>query len=147
VDRARKSAFVRIGVLGMKARFSELLDDGKGQKGAKAAKAKPSGGRGRGQGSSDDSFGAKVRSEDLIRTSDNSLNLVGQRVDEALAVLDRRLDKAALADQEYLFVIHGVGSGQLRKALRRHLDESDYASSWEPAPDGGGSDAVTLVHL
>lgn len=144
VDRARKTCFVRIGALGMKARFKDLLTEG--GKGAPAptprAPRKP-----QADSSSQGSSAPRIRAEDLIRTSDNSINLVGQRVDEAIALLDRRLDQAALADQDYLFIIHGVGSGQLRKALRRHLKESDYVRSFEPAPDQGGSDAVTLAHL
>jgi DNA mismatch repair protein MutS2 len=50
-----------------------------------------------------------------------SLNLVGLRVDEALPLVDRLLDQAALHGQERVDIIHGLGTGRLKQAVREHL--------------------------
>ncbi len=50
-----------------------------------------------------------------------SLNLVGLRVDEALPLVDRLIDQAVLHGQEKVDIIHGVGTGRLKRALWDHL--------------------------
>jgi DNA mismatch repair protein MutS2 len=50
-----------------------------------------------------------------------SLNVVGLRVDEALPLVDRLLDQAALHGQERVDIIHGLGTGRLKQAVREHL--------------------------
>ena len=50
-----------------------------------------------------------------------SLNLVGLRVDEALPLVDRLIDQAVLHGQEKVDIIHGVGTGRLKRAVWDHL--------------------------
>ena len=50
-----------------------------------------------------------------------SLNLIGLRVDEALPLVDRLLDQALLNGAEHVDIIHGVGTGRLKKAVWEHL--------------------------
>jgi DNA mismatch repair protein MutS2 len=50
-----------------------------------------------------------------------SLNLIGLRVDEALPLVDRLLDQAVLNGAEHVDIIHGVGTGRLKKAIWEHL--------------------------
>ena len=52
------------------------------------------------------------------RTVASSLDLRGARVDEALEALDRYLDDASLAGLDQVVVIHGLGTGALRDAVR-----------------------------
>ncbi len=82
-----------------------------------------------------------------IRTSDNTLDLRGERVDEALALVDRFLDEAALGGDAVVFILHGFGTGVLRKAVRAHLKQSPYPRRSRPASPEQGGDAFTAVAL
>ncbi len=74
-------------------------------------------------------------------------DLRGLRVDEALDRLLYALDRAARARRPSLVVVHGVGTGALMEAVRRHLAESPYVARFAPgAPDEGG-DGVTRAVL
>lgn len=75
------------------------------------------------------------------------VDLRGLRVDEALDVLDEALDRAISADRNALLVVHGIGSGALRRAVREHLHTSPYVASFENAESGEGGDGATVVHL
>lgn len=50
-----------------------------------------------------------------------SLNIIGLRVDEALPLVDRLIDQAVLNGAEHVDIIHGVGTGRLKKAVWEHL--------------------------
>jgi len=71
----------------------------------------------------------------------------GLRVDEALAELIRALDRAALASRARLEVIHGIGTGALREAVRAHLAGSPYVERFGSAPPEAGGEGVTEIHL
>ncbi len=85
----------------------------------------------------------RVRSE----TPPMELYVRGQTVDEALEALERRLDAAYLAGLPSLRVVHGKGSGILRKAIREELGRSPYVSSYRTGEPAEGGDGVTIVVL
>ena len=60
--------------------------------------------------------------------------------DEAIAVLDRFLDTAMMASWRAWTIIHGKGTGAVRKAVREHLKRSRYIKSFRPGRlrRGGG---------
>src|SRR6185295_14936215 len=60
-------------------------------------------------------------------------DLRGQRVDEALDALGAALDRAASSGRDRLLVIHGLGTGALRVAVRRYLSSSPYVERLEAA--------------
>jgi DNA mismatch repair protein MutS2 len=72
-----------------------------------------------------------------------SLNVVGLRVDEALPLVDRLLDQALLNGSEKVDIIHGVGTGQLKRAvwdyLKHHAAVKDVHADANPG--------VTVVDL
>lgn len=144
VDRSRRTAFLRIGALGMKARFEDLLEE-TGGPAPTPAPAKASTARGRFPERSDVGQGAS--SDELIRTDETTLSLIGCRIDEALAMLEKRLDRDSLQDRDLLFVVHGIGTGRLRDAVREYLKKSDYVAKWEKAPEDCGGEATTVVRL
>jgi DNA mismatch repair protein MutS2 len=75
------------------------------------------------------------------------INLIGQRVEPALEVLDAYIDQALLAARREVRVIHGHGSGKLRQAVREHLrSHRGVAGLREGAPNEGGNGA-TVVSL
>mgnify|MGYP003038286148 FL=1 len=67
--------------------------------------------------------------------------------DEALLVLDRFLDSAVMGRLDTVTVIHGKGTGAVRKAVRDHLKRSKYVKSFRPGRFGEGEDGVTVVEL
>ncbi len=72
-----------------------------------------------------------------------SLNLVGLRVDEALPLVDRLIDQAVLHGQEKVDIIHGVGTGRLKRAVWDHLKHHTLVKDVH-ADDNPG---VTVVDL
>jgi DNA mismatch repair protein MutS2 len=73
--------------------------------------------------------------------------LIGHRVAEGTALLDKFLDDAVLAGHDEVRVVHGHGSGRLRAALREHLDGHPQVSSWRPGRPAEGGDGATVVRL
>ena len=74
------------------------------------------------------------------------LDLRGQRVEEASARLDEFLDRALLQGRSRVRVVHGVGTGALRAALREQLSGHAAVRSWS-AEEGERSDGAAVVEL
>ena len=75
------------------------------------------------------------------------LNLIGNTVDEALPRLERFLDEAMISEATTLRVIHGYGTGQLRRAVADFLRNHPLVASHGPAPDNQGAGGATVVEL
>ncbi|HYO76926.1 MAG TPA: Smr/MutS family protein [Thermoanaerobaculia bacterium] len=75
------------------------------------------------------------------------LNLIGQRVDDALDESDRFLDRALLEGKQAVRIIHGFGTGTLRKAVREHLRKHPAVKSWRPGAENEGGDGATIAVL
>ncbi len=71
------------------------------------------------------------------------LNLIGKTVEEALELTDRFLDAAYLAERREVTIIHGAGSGALRKAVRELLARHPHVVHFRPA----SADGATIVEL
>ncbi|MBW2700410.1 MAG: Smr/MutS family protein [Deltaproteobacteria bacterium] len=82
-----------------------------------------------------------------IRSSQNTLDLRGTRVDEALDQVDRFLDEMFGQDQAAAFIIHGHGTGALRAAIRDLLKTSPYPRHFRAGTQEEGGDGVTVVIL
>ena len=80
------------------------------------------------------------------RNIDNEIDLRGFRVDEALNKVEGLLNDALLDEADEVRIIHGKGTGALRRAVREHLDGHSLVSSSEPG-EGPGGDGVTVAHL
>ena len=77
----------------------------------------------------------------------HELMLRGERVEEALHILDNYLDDAILANAETVRVIHGKGTGALKKAVHEFLRKDRRAAKYELAEFGEGDAGVTIVSL
>ncbi len=88
---------------------------------------------------------AKPHPEIAIRTNENSIDLRGARVSDAEIEIDRALSKAV----EYgaLWIIHGKGTGQLRRGVHEFLATHPQVSRFELASQKEGGGGVTLVYL
>ncbi len=73
------------------------------------------------------------------------INLIGQRVDEALSNLSYFLDKALLNNVEEVRIIHGVGLKKLSTAIHAHLKTLNVVSSFRFGKYGEGESGVTIV--
>ncbi len=80
-------------------------------------------------------------------TFSHKIDIRGMRLDDALRLLEKFLDEALLSSATSLEIIHGKGTGVLRKAVRRKLKEYRVNMDvWHPEPQQGG-DGVTLVEF
>ncbi len=91
--------------------------------------------------------GAPVLHNDVAPVVGAELNLIGQRVDDALDESDKFLDRALLEGKQAVRIIHGFGTGALRKAVREHLRKHPAVSSWRPGDDNEGGDGATIAVL
>ena len=82
-----------------------------------------------------------------MQTGANTLDLRGQRADEALGELEAFLDRTALEGADTVFIIHGHGTGALRKVVREYLATSPYVERFRPGGTGEGGDGVSVVSL
>ena len=82
-----------------------------------------------------------------LRVEANTLDLRGVRVDEALAMAADFLDRMSLTGLPVAFLLHGHGTGALKKAVRDWLPACGYIDGWRPCYPGEGGDAYTIVGL
>jgi DNA mismatch repair protein MutS2 len=82
-----------------------------------------------------------------LRSPDNTLNLVGQRVEPALERLDTFIDGLLRSGEAIGFALHGHGTGALKNAVREHLARHPCVSRAEPADPEDGGDAFTVMWL
>jgi DNA mismatch repair protein MutS2 len=83
----------------------------------------------------------------VIQNATNTLDLRGQRADEALRAVESFLDRAALEGTSPVILVHGHGTGALRKEVRAYLAESPYVARWAPGEPKQGGDGVSIVSL
>jgi len=75
------------------------------------------------------------------------LNLIGMRTTDALRKLEEFLDQAYLTNRREVRIIHGIGSGALRKAVLDYLSTSPYSSTYHEAEPHHGGAGATVVEL
>lgn len=92
---------------------------------------------------------SEPKQQDAIppQTPGNTLDLRGLRVDESLDELDKYLDEAFRRLEPGVYIIHGHGTGALKKAVREALRSSPCVSGFRPGERGEGGDGVTVVFL
>jgi DNA mismatch repair protein MutS2 len=105
------------------------------------------GGAGKGGRAAVTTVAAPTEGRALRRTPDATLDLRGERVDDALAALDRFLDESMRAGRDAIFVIHGHGTGALRNAVRQQLRGHPAVSETRPGEQSEGGDGVTVAWL
>jgi DNA mismatch repair protein MutS2 len=81
----------------------------------------------------------------LVRTSNNTLDIRGQRVDNAEMEINNAIAKAIEAG--VLWIIHGKGTGRLRQGVHEYLQRHSQVEKFELASQKEGGAGVTLVYL
>ena len=75
------------------------------------------------------------------------INLLGKTVDEALSALDKYLDDAYLAHLPSVRIVHGKGTGALRKAVQDYLRRCKYVKTYRLGEYGEGDAGVTIAEF
>jgi DNA mismatch repair protein MutS2 len=92
------------------------------------------------------SKGSSVRANKSYNISPE-INLIGKNADDAIAELDKYLDDAFLANLSSVRIVHGKGSGILRKAVQRHLKTLNYIKNYHDGVYGEGDSGVTIAEF
>jgi len=77
----------------------------------------------------------------------SELNVIGQRADEAVEAVDKFLDAASLAGTSQLRIVHGHGTGALRRAIGELLKDHPHVARFAAAPQDQGGSGATVVEL
>lgn len=86
----------------------------------------------------------KMNKSASVRTE---INLLGKTVDEAVSELDKYLDDAYLAHLSGVRIVHGKGTGALRKGVHNYLKRLKYVQDFHLAEFGEGDAGVTIVEF
>jgi DNA mismatch repair protein MutS2 len=79
--------------------------------------------------------------------SATELNLIGCNVDEAMTRLEKFFDEALITEAKSVRIIHGYGTGQLRRAVGEFLKTHPIVASFGPAPGNQGAGGATIAEL
>ncbi|MEG0877871.1 MAG: endonuclease MutS2 [Oscillospiraceae bacterium] len=82
-----------------------------------------------------------------MRSANMEINLLGMSVEEALMETDNFIDSGILNGQNTLYIIHGKGTGALRKAIHAHLRGNKSVRTFRLGQYGEGEAGVTVVEL
>ncbi|MCK6556513.1 endonuclease MutS2 [Candidatus Binatia bacterium] len=88
-----------------------------------------------------------VRLEAAPAEAAPEISLIGMRVREAIAALDGFLDRAAQTSLGSVRIIHGIGSGALRRAVAEYLSMSPYCVGFRSGEANEGGAGVTIAEL
>jgi DNA mismatch repair protein MutS2 len=75
------------------------------------------------------------------------ISLLGLRAREAVGELEQFLDRSIQAGRRTVRIIHGIGSGALKRAVHDYLSTSPYCSAFRAGESGEGGDGVTIAEL
>ncbi len=75
------------------------------------------------------------------------INLLGKTVDEAITELDKFLDDAMLSHASQVTIIHGKGTGALRRGIHDYLSRQKYVKNFRAGEFGEGDAGVTIVEF
>ncbi len=88
-------------------------------------------------------FTASLSDEGLSPT----INVIGMTVAEALPLVDRAIDHALMRGLDSIEIIHGLGTGRLKEAIRSHLKDEGWVKSFAPDDHSRGGAGVTRVSI
>jgi DNA mismatch repair protein MutS2 len=77
----------------------------------------------------------------------SEINLIGRSIEEGLGALEKFLDDVILAGHREVRIVHGHGTGRLRKAVAGFLDGHPLVSGHHPADARSGGSGATVAVL
>ena len=134
IDEETEQLTVRFGIMKMNVGLLEIesLSGQKAEAKPKETKKKPL-------------AQTQKKAKVLVRTSQNTLDIRGQRVANAEIEIDNAIAKAI--ESGVLWIIHGKGTGRLRDGVHEFLKRHSLVDKYELAPQKEGGAGVTVVHL
>lgn len=134
IDEETEQLTVRFGIMKMNVGLLEIesLSGQKAEAKPKETKKKPL-------------AQTQKKAKVLVRTSQNTLDIRGQRVANAEIEIDNAIAKAI--ESGVLWIIHGKGTGRLRDGVHEFLKRHSLVDKYELAPQKEGGAGVTIVHL
>ena len=81
------------------------------------------------------------------KTATTEINVIGYNVEEAIFVLDKYLDDSTMAKLSTVRIVHGKGTGTLRKGIHDFLSKHPHVKSFRLGTFGEGESGVTIVEL
>jgi DNA mismatch repair protein MutS2 len=130
-----RTAEVEAGVLRMKVPLADILRI-EGEQEAKPPHSSAGGAR-----------AVTLRTRPSDEPAGQEINVIGCTVDEATRRVDKFLDEAVLAGQSAVRIIHGYGTGALRRGLGDFLSEHPLVDTVHAASEDRGGNAVTVAEL
>jgi len=91
--------------------------------------------------------GTEVHLAEVDHKVQSELNVIGQTTDEAVDAVDKFLDEASLASLSKVRIVHGHGTGALRRAIAGLLGDHPHVARFLPAPPDQGGAGATVVEL
>jgi DNA mismatch repair protein MutS2 len=91
--------------------------------------------------------GAEFRPTVSTQPTRSEINLIGQTTDEAVDAVDKFLDQAFLNNLSEIRIIHGHGTGALRRAIGDLLKDHPHVARFAAAPQDQGGSGATVVEL
>ncbi|MGH9874895.1 MAG: Smr/MutS family protein, partial [Pyrinomonadaceae bacterium] len=88
-----------------------------------------------------------VKLKAVQRNGSLEINVIGQRTDEAVDAVDKFLDEASLASLSQVRIVHGHGTGALRRAIAELLKDHPHVARFVSAPQDQGGSGATVVEL
>lgn len=94
-----------------------------------------------------ESRGTEVHLKPELENGRSEINVIGQTTDQAIDAVDKFLDEASLASLSQIRIVHGHGTGALRKAISEMLKDHPHVARFTAAPQDQGGSGATLVEL
>jgi DNA mismatch repair protein MutS2 len=91
--------------------------------------------------------GTEVHLKGVEQNGRSELNVIGQTTDEAVEAVDKFLDEASLAGTGQIRIVHGHGTGALRRAIAELLKDHAHVARFLSAPQDQGGSGATIVEL
>ena len=82
-----------------------------------------------------------------LKTHENTIDIRKYYVEDAITLVEKKLDSLSLKGVRCAYIIHGHGSGRLRAALQDYLKTCPYVNSYKFAESYEGGKGVTIVSL
>lgn len=137
LDDKKKMAKIQAGIISSYVRFDEILD-------LKKSDIKISSKKSSIYEAKNKSYSSRVS---VSKSAKSSVDLHGKDTLEAIHILDKFLDEAVVSGISILSVVHGIGTGVLKKAVIKHLREHPFVSDYRNGGQGEGGLGVTIVTL
>ena len=88
-----------------------------------------------------------MKKANVRKTGSYEINIIGKRYEEAMAMVDKFLDDALVLGYPHVRIVHGMGTGVLRKGVRKMLEKNKHVVSYRDGGPNEGGLGATLVYF